>query len=139
MEISSLTILISALVFAVIIYLTYKLSVLKTNLKWQSQLSRLRREIAEKQRVGIKGRVSETFAQIREAGRELEQLCGVHACHDRDVRLATRNIKRTRPGAPAARWSLPVRPPRVRLSRRVHHARRRRLQSLSPRARRRAF
>jgi predicted Holliday junction resolvase-like endonuclease len=66
MEISSITILITCVIFLVALYITHKLSTLKANLKFRSELNKIRREIAEKQRVGIKGRVSETFAPFLE-------------------------------------------------------------------------
>ncbi|MCA9485897.1 MAG: hypothetical protein KC506_03575 [Nanoarchaeota archaeon] len=66
MELSNITIFLSIVVFFASIWLTYKLTTLKSKLEWKSQLSRLRREIAEKQRVGIKGRLSETFAPFLE-------------------------------------------------------------------------
>ncbi|MBI5804132.1 hypothetical protein HY450_02720 [Candidatus Pacearchaeota archaeon] len=47
-------------------YFLYRLGVrrgvYRREIEWQENLSRLRREIAEKQRVGIKGKVAEAFA-----------------------------------------------------------------------------
>ena len=62
MQLSILTILIAVLAFFIIVYLTYKLSSYKTNLKWQKNLVKLRGDIANSQRANIKGKVTETFA-----------------------------------------------------------------------------
>ncbi|MFH1802609.1 MAG: Holliday junction resolvase-like protein [archaeon] len=66
MEISSLTIVLSAIAFIIVVWLTYKLSAIRADLKWQKNLVRLRKEIADQQRAGIKGKVSETFAPFLE-------------------------------------------------------------------------
>jgi predicted Holliday junction resolvase-like endonuclease len=66
MEISSLTIVLAALAFVLIVWLTYKLASLRANLKWQKNLVSLRKSIADQQRAGIKGKVSETFAPFLE-------------------------------------------------------------------------
>ena len=66
MQLSILTILIAVLAFFIIVYLTYKLSSYKTNLKWQKNLVKLRGDIANSQRANIKGKVTETFAPFLE-------------------------------------------------------------------------
>jgi predicted Holliday junction resolvase-like endonuclease len=60
-------VLVVAIVFLIILlFVMYKLGLRKgrdeKEIEWQSNLGRLRRDIAEKQRVGIKGKVSEVFA-----------------------------------------------------------------------------
>ncbi|MBU0761174.1 MAG: hypothetical protein KJ600_04490 [Nanoarchaeota archaeon] len=62
MQISTITILLAAAAFIIVIWLTYKLAVLRADLKWQKNLVSLRKSIADQQRAGIKGKVSETFA-----------------------------------------------------------------------------
>jgi len=62
MDLSPPFTLIIAVSFLVVIWLTYKLASYKTDLKWQKQLVSLRKSIADQQRAGIKGKVSETFA-----------------------------------------------------------------------------
>jgi predicted Holliday junction resolvase-like endonuclease len=62
MQISILAIVLIFIAFLVILYLTYKLASYKTNLKWQKNLVSLRGDIADKQRVVLKGRLAETFA-----------------------------------------------------------------------------
>lgn len=66
MEISFLTIVISAVAFLVVLWLVYKFACYKTDLKWQSQLVALRKDIADSQRANIKGKVAETFAPFME-------------------------------------------------------------------------
>lgn len=66
MELSPLLILLVTVAFILAIWLTYKLSSLRADLKWQKNLIRLRKEIADQQRAGIKGKVSETFAPFLE-------------------------------------------------------------------------
>lgn len=66
MEISTLTIFVAILAFFIILYLVYKLSIFKTNLKWQKNLVKLRGDIANSQRANIKGKVTETFAPFLE-------------------------------------------------------------------------
>ncbi|MBU0976893.1 MAG: hypothetical protein KKD18_00580 [Nanoarchaeota archaeon] len=66
MEISILFIFLAAIVFLLVIWLTYKLASLKADLKWQKNLVSLRKSIADQQRAGIKGKVSETFAPFLE-------------------------------------------------------------------------
>ena len=62
MEIPSIIIFFAVIVFFVVIWIIYKLAFYKANLKWQKNLLSLRRDIAEKQRVGIKGKITEAFA-----------------------------------------------------------------------------
>ena len=54
----------------ILIWIMYKIGINKgkseKEIEWQSNLIRLRREIADKQRVNIKGRVGETFAPFLE-------------------------------------------------------------------------
>jgi predicted Holliday junction resolvase-like endonuclease len=57
---------LAIVIFLVIIYLTYKLSCYKTDLKWQKNLVKLRGDIANSQRANIKGKVTETFAPFLE-------------------------------------------------------------------------
>jgi predicted Holliday junction resolvase-like endonuclease len=66
MEISALYVLLALIIFILTIWLTYKLASLKADLKWQKNLVSLRRDIANQQRAGIKGKVSETFAPFLE-------------------------------------------------------------------------
>jgi predicted Holliday junction resolvase-like endonuclease len=66
-EILSVLIIIGFVVFALIlIWLSFKIGVKsgksEKELEWQSNLVRLRGDIANRQRVGIKGKVAETFA-----------------------------------------------------------------------------
>lgn len=62
MELSLLVIVVSIISFIVVVWLAYKLACYKTDLKWQSQLVNLRKDIADNQRANIKGKVAETFA-----------------------------------------------------------------------------
>ena len=62
MEISPVTILLSAVALLVVIWVTYKLTAYRKDLQWQKNLVSLRNNIAEKQRAGIKGKLAETFA-----------------------------------------------------------------------------
>jgi predicted Holliday junction resolvase-like endonuclease len=66
MELSSFVIFLAILAFVAIVWLTYKLSSYKTNLDWQKKILCLRKDIANQQRAGIKGRVTETFAPFLE-------------------------------------------------------------------------
>ena len=66
MEISISIIVLAVVSFILVIWLTYKLASLRTDLKWQKNLVSLRRDIANQQRAGIKGKVSETFAPFLE-------------------------------------------------------------------------
>ncbi|MBS3077492.1 hypothetical protein J4233_04435 [Candidatus Pacearchaeota archaeon] len=66
MEISVLFVFLAAIAFVLVVWLTYKLAVLKSDLKWQRNLVSLRKDIANQQRAGIKGKVSETFAPFLE-------------------------------------------------------------------------
>ncbi len=66
MELSPLYIFLVAIVFILAVWLTYKLASLRADLRWQKNLVRLRKEIADQQRAGIKGKVSETFAPFLE-------------------------------------------------------------------------
>jgi predicted Holliday junction resolvase-like endonuclease len=51
------------IIFVVVIaYIFYKLGMYKKEIEWKSKLQKLRGEIADKQRAGIKGKVAETFA-----------------------------------------------------------------------------
>lgn len=62
MEVSSLTTILIAVAFVIALWLVYKLASLRADLRWQKQLVSLRKAIADQQRAGIKGKVSETFA-----------------------------------------------------------------------------
>jgi predicted Holliday junction resolvase-like endonuclease len=66
MEISLLFIFLAVIAFFLVTWLTYKLASLRADLKWQKNLVSLRKEIANQQRAGIKGKVSETFAPFLE-------------------------------------------------------------------------
>lgn len=66
MEISPLIFALAIVAFLLAVWLTYKLASLRTDLKWQKNLVHLRKEIADQQRAGIKGKVSETFAPFLE-------------------------------------------------------------------------
>ena len=66
MELSPIYIFLVAIVFILAVWLTYKLTSLRADLRWQKNLVRLRKEIADQQRAGIKGKVSETFAPFLE-------------------------------------------------------------------------
>jgi predicted Holliday junction resolvase-like endonuclease len=66
MEISILFIFLAVIAFVLVVWLTYKISSLRTDLKWQKNLVSLRKSIADQQRAGIKGKVSETFAPFLE-------------------------------------------------------------------------
>ncbi|MBU1988084.1 MAG: hypothetical protein KKD94_01220, partial [Nanoarchaeota archaeon] len=66
MELSPTTLLFAAIIFFVVIYLTYKLASYRKHLEWQSNLIRLKSQIADNQRACIKGRVAETFAPFLE-------------------------------------------------------------------------
>ena len=59
------TIIILA-IFIIAIWITYKIASYKKQLEWQSNLIKLRQDIAEKQRAGIKGKVTEAFAPFLE-------------------------------------------------------------------------
>jgi len=61
-----LFVFLAAIAFVLVVWLTYKLAVLKSDLKWQRNLVSLRKDIANQQRAGIKGKVSETFAPFLE-------------------------------------------------------------------------
>ena len=43
-------------------YIFYKLGMYKKEIEWKDKLQKLRSDIADKQRAGIKGKVAETFA-----------------------------------------------------------------------------
>jgi predicted Holliday junction resolvase-like endonuclease len=62
-DLKSLLILFFIIVFC---YIFYKLGQLKTEIRWKDKLQKLRYEIADKQRAGIKGKVAETFAPYLE-------------------------------------------------------------------------
>ena len=51
---------------AVFSYIFYKLGMYKKEIEWKDKLQKLRGEIADKQRAGIKGKVAETFAPYLE-------------------------------------------------------------------------
>ncbi len=58
----TLTIILAVIALAAIAFVAYKLGSAITNLKWQKNLVKIRRDVAERQRFGIKGRVTEAFA-----------------------------------------------------------------------------
>jgi len=55
-------IIILAIASIIVAFIAYKLGAYKKESEWQKNLSVIRREIAEKQRAGIKGKVTESFA-----------------------------------------------------------------------------
>lgn len=57
-----LTIILLAISAIILTYLSYKIGQYKKELQWQRKLLSLRRDIADKQRAGIKGKLAETFA-----------------------------------------------------------------------------
>lgn len=61
---SLLIVIIAFLIFLIWIFyrLGFKQGTYKSNLHWQERIPLLRRDIAESQRAGIKGKVAETFA-----------------------------------------------------------------------------
>lgn len=66
MEFSIAYLFLAVIIFILAIWLTYKLASLRADLRWQKNLVHLRKEIADQQRAGIKGKVSETFAPFLE-------------------------------------------------------------------------
>jgi hypothetical protein len=50
-----LTIIILSITFLLSIWIAYKLGIYKKHLEWQENLVKIRADVAEKQRVGIKG------------------------------------------------------------------------------------
>ena len=56
------TTLIFVITFILGVWLAYKLGTYKKHLEWQKNLVKIREDIAERQRVGIKGKVTEAFA-----------------------------------------------------------------------------
>lgn len=54
------------IVLIIMVWVAYKLGKSRTDLKWQKNLVKLRGDIAEKQRAGIKGKVTEAFAPFLE-------------------------------------------------------------------------
>lgn len=68
---NSLIILSAVIVFLLIlIWVMYKVGLQKgrfeKEIEWQKNLNRIKRDIAERQRVGIKGKVTESFAPFLE-------------------------------------------------------------------------
>ena len=59
---SGFVVLFLVILIVVLVLIAYKLGKAKRDSEWQSKLNRLRREIADKQRAGIKGKIAETFA-----------------------------------------------------------------------------
>lgn len=55
-------IIILAIAAIILAYLAYKLGTYRSDLRWQKNLTSLRGDIADKQRVVLKGRLAETFA-----------------------------------------------------------------------------
>ena len=62
MEVSTITILFAIVIFGITIWLAYKVGSLTQKLKWQKNLTKIRADIAERQRAGIKGKLTEVFA-----------------------------------------------------------------------------
>jgi len=66
MEIPITLVVLATIAFFLAIWLTYKIASLRADLRWQKNLVHLRKEIADQQRAGIKGKVSEAFAPFLE-------------------------------------------------------------------------
>jgi len=60
------TILLFSVAIVVVAFIAYRLGSALANLRWQKNLVKLRADIAERQRVGIKGKVAEAFAPFLE-------------------------------------------------------------------------
>jgi predicted Holliday junction resolvase-like endonuclease len=52
--------------FVIFSYMFYRFGMYKKEIEWKSKLNKLRTEIADKQRAGIKGKVTEMFAPYLE-------------------------------------------------------------------------
>jgi predicted Holliday junction resolvase-like endonuclease len=54
--------LIFAVIFILGIWIAYKLGTYKKQLEWQKNLVKIRADVAERQRAGIKGKITEAFS-----------------------------------------------------------------------------
>jgi predicted Holliday junction resolvase-like endonuclease len=60
--INNFIVFVVILLVIVLILIVYRLGQSRKELEWRSKLEKIRREVADKQRAGIKGKVAETFA-----------------------------------------------------------------------------
>ena len=63
---NTLSIIVISVLVILLLWVTYKLGLSKKQQEWQEKLNSLRKEIADKQRSGIKGKVTEMFAPYLE-------------------------------------------------------------------------
>ncbi|MBS3066468.1 hypothetical protein J4205_01470 [Candidatus Pacearchaeota archaeon] len=70
MDLINITLIIGIIILGIFVWLAYKIGRQKGSyekeIEWQSQMNKIRRDIAERQRVNIKGKVSEVFAPFLE-------------------------------------------------------------------------
>ena len=59
---NNFVVVILIVLVAVLLWIVFKLGQSKKEVEWRGKLEKIRREVADKQRAGIKGKVAETFA-----------------------------------------------------------------------------